>query len=74
MLGTCHLHVACGRAGLRETVELNQLKSAPSQLLPVFFRIRPVANLLPFIWTGHYPIVFFEVPANFFFIVMTSGQ
>jgi hypothetical protein len=38
-----------------------------------FLRIWPVANLMPFIWTGQYPI-FFQVPANFFFIVMTTGQ
>ena len=42
-----------------ETFELNKLKSAPSQLLPV--------NLFPFIWTGQYPILFSQVPPNFFF-------
>jgi hypothetical protein len=52
----------------------NQLKSAPSQLLPVFFRISLVANLLPLIWTSQYPLFFFQVPDNFFFIVMTTGQ
>jgi hypothetical protein len=30
--------------------------------------------LLPLIWTGQYPILFFQVPANFFFFVMTTGQ
>ena len=30
----CHLQIR-----VRETLELDQLKSAPSQLLPVFFRI-----------------------------------
>jgi hypothetical protein len=38
-----------------------------------FLRIRPVANLLPFIWTGQYPILF-QVLANFFFVVMTTTQ
>jgi hypothetical protein len=38
-------------------------------------RILPFANLLPFIWTGQYPLyIFFQLPANFFFIVMTTGQ
>ena len=46
--------------GLRETSELHQLKSAPSQLLPVFFRVWPVANLLPLLWTGQYPVLFFK--------------
>ena len=39
-----------------------------------FAKIWPVANLLPFIWTGQYPIFFFQVPPNFFFIVMTTSQ
>ena len=39
-----------------------------------FPRIWPVANLLPFMWTGLYPIIFFHVPDNFFFIVTTTGQ
>ena len=39
-----------------------------------FFRIWSVANLLPFIWTGQYPIFVFQVLANFFFIVMTTVQ
>jgi hypothetical protein len=29
---------------------------------------------LPIIWTGRYPMFFFQVSANFFFIVMTPGQ
>jgi hypothetical protein len=29
--------------------------------------------LLPLIWTSQYPMLF-QVPANFFFIVMTTGQ
>jgi hypothetical protein len=65
-----HLH-GCR---VREILELNQLKSAPSQLLPGFFMIWLVAYLLPFIWTGQYPVVSFQVPANFFVIVMTTGQ
>ena len=40
---------------VRETFGLNQLKSTPSQLLPVFDRIWSVANLLPLIWTNQYP-------------------
>ena len=38
---------------VRETIELNQLKSALSQLLPV-------ANLLPLIWTSQYPMFLFK--------------
>ena len=38
-----------------------------------FFRIWPVANLLPSIWIGQYPTFFFQVPANFLFVVMTTG-
>jgi hypothetical protein len=58
---------------VRETFELNQLKSTPSQLLPLslgFDRLQTcchefgLANIL----------LFFQVPANFFFIVMTTGQ
>jgi hypothetical protein len=61
---------------VQEPLELNQLKPAPSQHLPV-------ANLLPSIWTGQYPITLLskcrlisssQVPTNFFFIVMTTGQ
>ena len=55
------------RARVRETFELNQLKSTPSQLLPVFSGFWPVANLLPSIWTGQYIYFFFQVPVNFFF-------
>jgi len=63
-----------GRVG--EAFELNQLKSAPSQLLPgVFFfqdltGCKLVANNLD--WPISY--FFFQVPANFFFVVMTTGQ
>jgi hypothetical protein len=58
---------------VRETFELNELKSAPSKLLPVLpgiYRLQTCchsfgpANILQF----------FQVPANFFFIVMTTGQ
>ena len=63
-------------AGFERLSELNQLEFAPSQLLRStgFSRISPVANLLLFIWTGQHPIFFSQVPANFFFIVMTTGQ
>jgi hypothetical protein len=40
-----------------------------------FLKIWPVANLLPFIWTGQYIYIYiFQVPANFFFIVTTTSQ
>jgi hypothetical protein len=58
-----------------ETFELNQLNSAPSQLLPVFPGLigcklvaidldRPISFLF----------LFLQMLANFFFIVMTTGQ
>ena len=37
---------------VRETFEPNQLKSTPSQLLPVFSGFNWLQNLLPLIWTG----------------------
>ena len=43
---------------VRETFELNQLKSAPFTTSTGFFGIWPVANLLPFTWTAQYPISF----------------
>jgi hypothetical protein len=49
-------------------------KIRPFKTSTGFPMIWPVANLLPFIWTGQYPVFFFQVPANFFFIVMTTGQ
>jgi len=60
-------------------------RAQPAKMRPFttstgFFMIWPVANLLPFIWTGQYPYIwlaiyiFFQVPANSFFIVMTTGQ
>ena len=59
----------------RLSFELHQLKSAPSQLLPVVPRISPVANLLAFIWTAQYvSYICFQGPTNFFFTVMTTGQ
>ena len=39
-----------------------------------FLRIWPVANLLPFIWTGQYPIFFSKFWLIPSFIVMTTGQ
>jgi hypothetical protein len=61
---------------VRETFELNQLKSGPSsQLLPVFDRISPVAKLVAINLDRPISYIFiFQVPANFFFIVMTTGQ
>jgi hypothetical protein len=59
------------RCRVRETFELNQLESAPS--LPVFQDLtgcKLVAIHLD--WPKSY--IFFQVPANFFFIVMTTGQ
>jgi hypothetical protein len=38
-----------------------------------FPKILRVANLLPLVWTFQYHF-FFQVSANFFFIVMTTGQ
>jgi hypothetical protein len=54
----------------RETFELNQLKSAPSQLLPVFSRF----DQLQTINLDKSITSFFQVLANFFFIVVTIGQ
>jgi hypothetical protein len=45
---------------VRETFELNQLKSAPFTTSTGSFRICLVANLLPLIWTGQYPMYFFS--------------
>ena len=41
-----------------------------------FFRIWPVANLLPLIWIGQNPFFSFlsKMPANFFFTIMTTSQ
>ena len=56
---------------VRETFELNQLKSAPSQRLvvfPGFDRLQTCCH-----WFGPANILcFFQVPAKFFFIVMTT--
>jgi hypothetical protein len=70
----CDFHQNVKSPQQGSTFELNQLKSAPSQVLPVFFsgfdRLQTcchsfgLANIL----------YFFQVPANFFFIVMTIGQ
>ena len=40
------------RGRVRETFELNQLKSAPAQLLPVFSEFESLTGckLVPFIW------------------------
>ena len=58
---------------VRETLELNRLKPAPSQLLPVssgFDRLQTCCH--EFGLTNI--LLFFQVLANFFFIVMTTGQ
>jgi hypothetical protein len=62
---------ACNR--VRETFELNQVKSAPSQLLPVF----PEFDRLQTSCHSFGPTIilfFLQVPAHFFFIVMTTSQ
>ena len=46
------------QARVRETFELNQLKSVPSQLLPVFSGFDQLQTCCPFIWTGQYSIFF----------------
>jgi hypothetical protein len=43
-----------------ETFEFNQIKFAPSQLLPDFLGSDRVANLLSLIWTGQNPIYFLK--------------
>jgi hypothetical protein len=57
-----------------ETFELHQLKSAPSsQLLPVFpgfDRLQTCCHSFGPAGILHY----FQVPTNFFFVVMTTGQ
>ena len=70
-----HIHFLGTVSGPRaqETFELNQLKSTASQLLPVFQDLtgcKLVAIHLE--WPISY--FFFQVPANFFFIVMTTSQ
>ena len=57
-------------ARVRETFEL---KICPFTTSTGIFKIWPVVNLLPLIWTGQYPSSF-QVLANFFFIVMTTSQ
>jgi hypothetical protein len=59
---------------VRETFELNQLKSAPSQLLPVFFEDLTGCKLVVIHLDWLISYTFFQVLANFFFIVMTTGQ
>jgi hypothetical protein len=56
-----------------EIFELNQLKSTPSQLLPVFLGFDMMQ--ICYRWFGPVNILlFFQVLASFFFIVMTTGQ
>ena len=61
--------------GSGDFFELNQLKSLPSKLLLVFFKDftgrKFVAINLD--WLISY-VFFLEVPADFLFIVMTTGQ
>jgi hypothetical protein len=59
---------------VRETFELIQLKSAPSQLLPVFFKDLIGCELVAIYLDRRISYYFFQVMANFFFIVMTTGQ
>jgi hypothetical protein len=59
---------------VRETFELNQLKSAPSQLLPVFPGFDRLQTCYHSFGPTNILFFFFQVPANFFFIVMTTGQ
>jgi hypothetical protein len=56
-----------------ETFELNQLNSTPSQLLPVFLDSTG-CKLVTMNLDRPISYIFFQVPANFFFIVMISGQ
>jgi hypothetical protein len=60
------------RCRIRETFELNQLKSAPSQLLPVFPGIVWLQTCCHSFGPANI-LYFFQVPADFFFIVMTTG-
>jgi hypothetical protein len=62
------------RSKVRETFELIQLKSAPSQLLPVFFKDLIGCELVAIYLDRRISYYFFQVMANFFFIVMTTGQ
>ena len=59
---------------VRETFELNQRKPAPSQLLPVFFQDLTGCKLVAIHLDRPMSYAFFQVPANFFFLVMTIGQ
>jgi hypothetical protein len=61
------------RTRVRETFELNQLKSAPSQHLLVFPGLTG-CKLVAVNLDRPISYTFFQVPANFFFIVMTTGQ
>jgi hypothetical protein len=65
------------RSRVWEAFELNQLISAPSQLLPVFFsgfdRLQTCCHQFGPANINIY-IKFLQVPVNFFFIVMTTGQ
>ena len=59
---------------VQDTFWAQPAKTRPFTTSTGFLLISPVANLLPSIWTGQYPIIFFQVPTNYFFIVTTSGQ
>jgi hypothetical protein len=61
------------RARVRDTFELNQLRAAPSQLLPVFLGFDRF-NLIVINLDWSISCIFFQVPAYFFFIVMTTGH
>jgi hypothetical protein len=56
-----------------ETFELNQLKSTPSQLLPVFSGFDWLQTCCNSFGPANI-LLFFQVLAKFFFIVMTTGQ
>ena len=63
----------CIPLSVRETFEPNQLKSASSQLLLAFSGFDQLQTCCH--WFGPANILYyFQVPANFFFIVMTTGQ
>jgi hypothetical protein len=62
-----------GLPRVRETFELNQLKSTASQLLPVFQDLTG-CKLVAVHLDRPISYAFFQVPANILFIVMTSGE
>jgi hypothetical protein len=60
-------------AKLREIFELNQFNSAPSQLQPVFSGFDRLQTCCRQFGPANILYIFFQVTANFFFIVMTTG-